>query len=396
MRFSVPAFLIGATVAAAIAFWPRDGDNETTETLTTKPATKNLGSAIAPKKSQPPGLIAKQLGEIRERSENQFDYWKKAWPISQDLRPSELPALAGTADQANRENPDRERAAELELLLFRWCEHDPEAALRYCQQWPLDHKRTMSEKQIVGQWSSRDPEAALAWYKKTATGNDSIEGLPNLRTALIGGIFKTHPDEALALLKPGDLNEHALLKRIEFNRSEDWRKTLDTNPQFDRLAGQWAAQEPTACAEWLIERAPKRRATITAEAGQEIVVRAEDPIAMADKLWEGIETNAEAGVSIALGLARANPNLAGEWLGANDDNRALDLARARFAISVASSDPKSAFAWMESVKDARARSPWDELLFRIMDDVDPLLAESSFSTFPNWDAEKIRDVRAKR
>ncbi len=236
-------------------------------------------------------------------------------------------------------------------LLDIWVQRNPAQVLEYVQTIKDSLKRNEITGKAVKEWAKMNSTAAEAWIASQPNGPNK----QNLLVSLIEGLAEKDPQQALEKTKelPGDLRRNTQAKVL--------RKMAETAPQtaadlamknnmvyrpweqgspLDSVLLTWMANDPAAVSEWFnnLSLAQKSRKLVL----DALVECCRSHPVLALSLMEQLPASFEKKISISnsassLGLSELN-----EWMPSIQDPWVKDLAQARYAAILGSTDPKAA------------------------------------------------------
>ncbi len=287
---------------------------------------------------------------------------------------------------ATVEDPQQQAMFE-SILLAKWAEEEPLAALAYAEKRAEDGNpaSTQSIMSVVGTWAREDPEAAWSWYQKRQADAplvaERLDLLDNdqARHSAIGGI-------AMASMEPEARD--AILARTATLESEIQQELRQA------VMNQWAQNDPSAAMAWLRDLPPSEREPLLDNLAYTLV--AVDPEKGAAMLLEGAEEKSLSNRyrMIVDVWSNRDPIAAGEWLNRQPKGPALDAARGSFARRVLRGDPEAAMAWAKSIESENQRRQSIEGVYEQWHRRDAAAADEALSQ-SGLSAEKIEEIRKK-
>ncbi|MCB1204233.1 MAG: hypothetical protein KDN18_08225 [Verrucomicrobiae bacterium] len=324
------------------------------------------------------------------------------------LPASEIPAAL--AEVAATVDDPQQRAMFQSLLLSRWAEEDPKAALGYAEKLatgggPVEAQALMG---VVSTWAKREPEAAWNWYLKRRDSGEAFPGGNGFDGALIaifGATAANDLDSALAKLPllDNDSSRNRALMGIAFTAMDGEKRneilarsgSLDTDTRqslLQHVLSQWAQTEPDGVMAWLRSQPAGDRTELTNRISYALI--GNDPEKAAAFLMEdATEQNAgQRYTTIVSSWANRDPIAAGEWLNRRPKSPAQDQARMNFANQVVRMDPEAAMEWAKSItadetRQASIRNVYQQWSRR---DADAANAALGNSGLPDGMIEEIR------
>jgi hypothetical protein len=290
----------------------------------------------------------------------------KAKATSTKLSPaaSVAPAKAKTLDAILAERDLRQRTSDLEAFINGLSSSDFADALRRIQKIPGSNERELASRLLVARWVQTDPEAALNFASSNrgfeyiaddvfqAEAELDVQGAldrakgimdTDLRYMALRGVLSfiadSDPAGALALAQSlGDFPGNESLSSVIYRQwaSEDpqgaalqaMQDTGSGNPwrsPINQVARTWAAQDPTSAANWAI--------SLT------------DP-----------EAEARSIAQVMRQWARDDLTAAANWVNGLSPGSSYDAAAAALAYSIGWNDPQTAINWANNIADASVRT----------------------------------------
>lgn len=275
-----------------------------------------------------PAASKKSLAQI-VKGANSGNRTKELEEFAKNIASSEI----GDALKQLRQMPDGSaRELALRLLIARWTETDPEAALQFASQ-NRDFDYIASD--VFQQLAADDFQSALARAQGIAD--------PNMRYQALRGVlsFMADQDPLGALRLAGTLGS--------FPNNE---------PLSQVIFRQWSAVDPQAAAAAAAAQDPSGAGGWRSPVGQ--VLRnwaSQDP--MAAIAWSTSLTDAATQArdiaQIVRQWSRDDFNAAANWVNTLPAGGVRDAAAASLAFSLSSTDPSAAVGWALSIADAGQR-----------------------------------------
>lgn len=261
-------------------------------------------------------------------------------------------------------NP-RRRALELDLLMYRWAELNPEAAFAYVQSreaperraligavfeaWaagaPADARDAFARLEpngvqeaafqgLVAGWVSADPAGAIAHLLRLNSRN-LINEAP---AVLVETLWQRNPGEAV---------EHVSRMGAGALRDGACR----------HVARLWAAREPNAAAQWAVQLGDSSSGlgAIREVAHAWTGTDPEAAAAWAASLSQG-RTRRAAVAEVAQTWARQSPLAAAEWLSVLPPSEHYDAGVAEYARSITRQFPETAATWALTIDNDQLRT----------------------------------------
>jgi hypothetical protein len=390
--FSLAALLVGTLAGWFVDYSPRSmalGEGK----AATSPA--RLSSAgHSPNSSVPADIFAERLHnafgiakhEKRERA---------ITGIADDMTVDEL----RDALQRLGKIHVRERARIRTVLLARWGELDPTAAIRYAASLANLADRSPAVCAVIGHWVGKDPRAAEAWVVALPPGAMKTDAL----AALVEGLAVNEPHRALQLAQGNPAEGfgiprygHSNLVPSLFDKwlvddpaaAADAAAKLPASAYFrdsalNLIARRWAEKDLARALAWAQSLGPNVDRSNTAMTGSLLTWLTKDPDAAMAWLNEYPDGDLKLGlvrniasnlnsedpalamhlaVAIPSGIAREqsidesmrmwlcdNPAAAAQWALQQDDTKTRRVALRRVAIQRLMDDPKEARDWITSL-----------------------------------------------
>lgn len=391
-------FSVVFTAAGAFAFWQsRQTELESRPRIREEAAHATFSGSVTP--AAAPDVSFKEFC-IR---------WAEAKHTVSFLDRLSAPELEALLDSAGREQWERKSGGNADLLLARWMELDPDAAVAWCLAQPPEEIRKAAGFAVLHPWAEADPAAAVRWFT-ARTGHRLSDILTTKDKALqnewgdVATILKdyyTRPlhdiVKDLRTLTKEDLEPHsyvtptsrltdefdaAVSRRNQFRPALELLQSIAADPSHP-LAG-WAenrkpfllrdgvSQNPIMVMQWLeahphsawgdglVEEAlpglwsAARENALTEEPGSEPVARPSK-----DEVVEWFlripRVNKEQ--SALEYFVQSWPDLdeAGTLLNRQAPGSDTDKARAVMALRAVDVDPFSAFPWASAITDESLR-----------------------------------------
>lgn len=304
----------------------------------------------------------------------------------------------------------QQRAMFQSLLLSRWAEEDPKAALAYAEKLstdggPMESQALMS---VVSTWAKREPEAAWDWYLKRRDSDEAPlgpNGFDSSLMAIFGATAATNLDSALAKLAllDDDSSRNMALMGIALSSvdAEKRKAVLARSESLDpdtkltlrqQVVSQWAYADPGEVMEWLRAQPAEDRSSVTDRVSYALMGNNPEKAAaflMEDATEDNLGRRYSAIVSA---WANRDPIAAGEWLNRQPKSAAQDQARMNFANHVIRIDPAAAMEWAKSIEGEGMRQNSVQNVYQQWRRRDADAAESALvnSGLPDDKIEKIR------
>ena len=228
-----------------------------------------------------------------------------------------------------------------QVLLARWAEKDPAAAMRYAEELPDRQRRDQLAQVVLDVWTRLDPAAAQSWVMALT---------PPRRKTLMGvfvtAVAQSDPERALAFTASLPEGELVLRRQMEAT-----------------IVRTWAFRDGPSAMAW----AEKERDTVQRRQ------------LMQQALWPWSQTDPKAAADRLLAMPRA-----GDW---------ASLAQS-LAGAWADASPEDALAWAGALTDDRARNQALQALAQRIarDDVDRALQIADRIAPPTLQAQAIQSI----
>lgn len=194
------------------------------------------------------------------------------------------------------------RSSLRQLLLSRWAETDPRAAMASAQAVRNRAERESAISAVLGGWADKDPESAVAWVKKLPPGELKIQAL----TEVISSSATSNPQLALDLLRSSPTTD-----------GRQWTWIRD-------LFGAWASRDPATAAAKVTELSSS-------------------------------QARSEAYVTVGSIWARNNPQSAIAWASCLPDQNGRQSALTSVLTEWARSDADAALAWAQQLPTGQTK-----------------------------------------
>ena len=231
------------------------------------------------------------------------------------------------------------RGKEFSMLLQKWAQLDPAQAMAWVEKIKDQGAKFGGYRAVLSTWTRRSPQEAVAWAEANGTPDAKDEKDGNWAMAtIVGQLSKTDADWALRLTQGQPMSRargrmvDAVIGQFVSQRGEAAAREMVMNiPEetlrhgmMARLAGQLAANDPDAAAQWV--------ATLPAGEGRQRALT---------ELVSQWSENDPAAAAAYLAKYPASPE--------------TDDSRARLAQNVLRADPEGALAWANTISEAESR-----------------------------------------
>ena len=286
-----------------------------------------------------------------------------------------------------RENRSNSSDAQMDLFLRAWGQLDGAAAMKAVEVFSRDPRR-QGQAGIAAMtgWASSDPEGAKAHLK--GIDNQLAKGV--LAQGVVNGLASSDPDAATDFVLELDQSQREALANSEGQGGQWWERgrayafdrQLDTiaNAQiergmsnatswaeqlpagsikasaFDRVADQFAREDPAAAAAWVKSHADKEYAERAVREVAEELGR-ESPEEAVRWLADLPEDNQSRAIHQSMERwTREDPVAAGNFLREMEPSTSRDAAVRSYANQLDGSDPQMAAEWAGSIDNDEIRA----------------------------------------
>jgi hypothetical protein len=260
------------------------------------------------------------------------------------------------------EHDRRQRMSDLEAFINNLAPGDYGNALKGIRRMPSTNERDLASRLLVARWVQTDPEAALNFaaanrgYEYIADDVFQTEAASDLTTAL---------DRARAITNP-DLRYQALLGVLSFMADSNPAGALQlaqglgdfpgNEPLSNVIYRQWATNDPQGAALAAMQaggdgwRSPILQVART--------WASEDPLAAAN--WSIGLTDSQAQMrsisQVMRQWTREDVSAAANWVNSLPPGSSYDAAAAGLAASLAANHPQDAISWAQNIADPTMRT----------------------------------------
>ncbi|NRB26692.1 MAG: hypothetical protein HRU37_03325 [Roseibacillus sp.] len=287
-----------------------------------------------------------------------------------------------------RKNRSDSSDAQMSLFLRAWGQLDGATAMKAVEELDRDPRR-QGQAGIAAMtgWASTDPEGAKAHLK--GLDNDLVKGV--LAQGIVSGLASSDPEAATAFVLELDQSqrdalansgtENAQRQWWERSRAYAFDRQLDTIASaqiqrgmsnatawaeqlpegtikasaFDRVADQFAREDPAAAAAWVESHADKDYAERAVREVAEELGR-ENPEEAVRWLADLPEANQSRAIYQSMERwTREDPVSAGNFLREMDPSASRDTAVRSYANEIDGSDPQMAAEWAGSIANDEIR-----------------------------------------
>lgn len=328
-----------------------------------------------------------------------------------ELSPEE--AQLALKEVANTVTDPRPRAMFESLLLGRWAEKDPQAALAYAETRlqeesgsPLGGQLLFS---VISSWAQHDPESVWSWYLRQRDSADNLldDGRLDMSlTMIFSGMSARDLSGSLARLEQltDDTARSAALRGMAFSVDAESRQSLLNHsarlPEDKRnelrqiVVEQWVMTESRPAMDWLKKLPPEERQPLLQRMGHALVYA--NPESGAELLLDGADDDslADRYTTVVQSWATREPIAAGEWLNRQPSHPAQDEARGAFAQRVVRREPETAMAWAQSIREPPRREFYLHQVYKEWKKRDAGAADAALEA-SGLDPERIVAIRAQ-
>ena len=261
------------------------------------------------------------------------------------------------------ERDPRQRTSDLEAFINNLGRGDYADALRRIRRIPGSNERDLASRLLVARWVQTDPEAALNFaasnrgFEYVADDVFETEAAGDLQMAL----------ERAKALPDSDLRYMALRGVLSFMADNDPAGALRLAQSLGEFPGneplssviyrQWATNDPQAAALQAMQQG--------GDGGWR------SPVYQVARTWANSDPTAAANWSIGLTdpqaqarsigqvmrqWSREDVTAAANWVNALPPGSTYDAAAGALAVSLAGNDPQSAVGWAQNIADVNARN----------------------------------------
>ncbi len=261
------------------------------------------------------------------------------------------------------EREPRKRMSDLEAFIGALRPADYADALKRIRRMPGNNERELASRLLISRWVQSDPTAALQFaaenhgYEYVAEDVFEQAAASDLQSAL---------ERAKSLPSP-DLRYNALRGVLSF--------MADTNPagalQLSQTLGDFSGNEPLRSVIYRQWAANDPQAAALQAAQDNAGTGWRSPVGQVVRTWAGQDPAAAANWSLSLSdpneqsrsisqvmrqWTRTDPAGAANWINALPAGASHDAAVAALAYSIASADPQYAVSWAQNIADETARN----------------------------------------
>ena len=396
---------------AAITFSPADGGADSPEEAEAAGEDGDTANGVSAGPAKARRLIefaSREMGSGGGAMFSPSKMFRACGPLM-ELTVDEV--KAALAEVKSTVTDAQQRALLESVLLGRWAETDPIAALAHAEtlvsgEGMMAGQALMS---VIGAWAQKDPEAALAWYQKRRDSDAPAGGFGMDDGALMmifNGLMSHNPERALDSL---DMIQDERSRGVAIGgiamaatdtglrtRLLDRAETLDPETRDSLrqgILGQWAAIDPDGAIAWAGGLPPDEITALIDGAGHSFLFSNPEKGAEFLLTHATDETLSRRYSQIIDSWVLRDPIAAGEWLNRQPKDPAQDQARSSFAINVVRSDPEVAMEWAKSVSNEQQRTSSVMSVYRHWQKRNPEAAEAALNA-SGLPADQIERARA--
>jgi hypothetical protein len=275
---------------------------------------------------------------------------------------SPTPTKSLTAVLAERD--PRQRTKDLEAFINGLSRSDFADALKRIRRIPGNNERELASRLLVARWVQTDPEAALNF----ATSNRGFEFIADDVFESEAAVDLQSALNRAKAIPETDMRYMALRGVLSFIAESDpaaaiaLAQTLGDFPGNESLASviyrQWAASDPQSAALQAMQDSAGTNPWQSPLAQVARTWAAQDPMAAANWALSLTDPTAEARTisQVMRQWGRDDLTAAANWVNSLPQGASYDFAAAALAFSMASSNPQDAVSWADNISDATARN----------------------------------------
>ncbi len=262
------------------------------------------------------------------------------------------------------ERDPRQRAKDLQALISGLNRSDFADVLKRVQRIPGSNERELASRLLIARWVQDDPEAALNF----ANSNHGYEYMADdVFESLASVDLQSALDRAKAIPE-SNLRYMALRGVLSFMAESDpaaaltMAQSLGDFPGNESLSSviyrQWATIDPQAAALQAMQSGMGGTGWQSPLAQVARTWAADDPMSAANWAIGLTDPQAEARTisQVMREWARDDLNAAINWVSSLPPGNSYDAAAAALAFSMAATNPQDAIAWADNIADPTARS----------------------------------------
>ena len=208
VSIAVPALLAGIAIGHYVAPAPT---SSSTQSSASTSSSQRMVSTNAPRTTPTPIVSSLEAEpaepEAGSTSDNIIDRMKAALArpggrrtyatfskLADSIDPDNVRAVLAFAEGLQK---PQEKSMVLSLVVGRWAEFDPQAAIDYAQKIPPGTSRNWAITSAVAGWAERDPSAATSWAQQMPPGPARDQAMQTIVSALAD----KDPNAALTFLQ---------------------------------------------------------------------------------------------------------------------------------------------------------------------------------------------------
>jgi hypothetical protein len=262
------------------------------------------------------------------------------------------------------ERDPRQRTSDLQSYINGLSRSDYADALKRIQRIPGNNERELASRLLVARWVQTDPQAALNFassnrgFEYVADDVFQSEAAVDVQGAL---------DRAKAITSP-DMRYMALRGVLSFIADTDPATALaiaqslgdfpGNEPLTTMIYRQWAANDPQAAALLAMQDAAGGNPWQSPLSQVARTWASQDPTAAANWALSLTDPTAEARTisQVMRQWSRDDMTAAANWVNGLPQGPSYDAAAAALAFSMAVNDPQDAITWADNIADPNART----------------------------------------
>ncbi len=262
------------------------------------------------------------------------------------------------------ERDPRQRTKDLQAFINGLTRSDFADALKRVQRIPGNNERELASRLLVARWVQDDPEAALNF----ATSNHGYEYLADDAFESLASVdLQAALDRAKAI--PGPNTRYMALRGVlSFMAESDPAAALaiaqslgdfpGNEPLTSVIYRQWADADPQAAALQAMQSGVGGSGWNSPIAQVARTWAADDPMSAANWALSLTDPQAESRTisQVMREWARDDLNAAINWVGSLPPGSSYDAAAAALAIAMAGTNLQDAIGWTNNIADANART----------------------------------------
>jgi len=344
------ALLIGAIVALIALY---------AENARLREAAKPASSADASAKTKPSNGLAAILNLS---GKNEIESMREVLDFVDQLNPADARAVL---ESFNKLPQNAATDFAKKLVLARWAEANPAAALNWAKSRTLYDGRGVAMATVFETWAAKDPTAALAAVSQV----DDAQARADIYQNIFARLAAANPVAALATLQKLPAGQQSLNAYGEVfytwamqdpkaaaTAAQNLPPSLARNQAIQQLASGWAQTDPTAALAWA-NGLPAGNSRTDALMSALTAIATEDPKAGTTylaSLPNGPAKNSLT-VNFATNWAASDPAAALAWTDKNTSGQMHDQAVQGILAQMSEADPAGAAAYLAQISLASVR-----------------------------------------